>query len=68
MKNSMKRLFALVLCLTVVFAFAAVTSYAAQPLDEILNYQIVADLNEDGTVNLNIISTGRFLIQTATDP
>ena len=52
MKNSMKRLFALVLCLTVVFAFAAVTSYAAQPLDEILNYQITADLNEDGTVNL----------------
>ena len=52
MKNSIKKICTLLACFVLVFAFAAVPSFASDPLDEIVNYMIVADVNEDGTVNL----------------
>ncbi len=52
MKSSLKRAAALLCCLAVLFAFSSVCAFGATQTDEILNYVIVADVNDDGTVNL----------------
>ena len=51
MKSSIRRISALLLCLLMAMASASLV-FAATPTDEIINYVIVADVNDDGTVNL----------------
>ena len=48
-----RKLFALLLCLALLTAVLAVPALAADPTDEILNYEITAEVLEDGTVHLD---------------
>ncbi len=67
-KSSIKKVAALIACLTIVFAFAAVPSFAASPTDEILNYLIVADVNDDGTVTLQYHIDWKVLVSDGIGP
>ena len=51
MKSSIKRISALILCLLMILTSAGLC-FADAPTYEILNYVIVASVNDDGTVNL----------------
>ncbi len=48
----MKKLFPLLLCLLLLAAALVCPALADDPTDEILNYEITAEVNEDGTVSL----------------
>ena len=67
MKNSIKRIAALLLCLLMVLASASL-AFAATPTDEILNYIIVADVNDDGTVNLGYHIDWKVLVSDGIGP
>ena len=47
-----KKLFLLLLCLLLLAAVLVCPALADDPTDEILNYEITAEVNEDGTVSL----------------
>ncbi len=67
MKSSLKRISALFLCLLMILASASF-AFAASPTDEILNYAIVADVNDDGTVNLQYHIDWKVLVSDGIGP
>ncbi|MBR0416503.1 MAG: hypothetical protein IJI56_01690 [Firmicutes bacterium] len=68
MKNSFRKAAALLACFIIIFSFSAVPSFAASPTDEILNYIIVADVNDDGTVNLGYHIDWKVLVSDGIGP
>ena len=48
-----RKLFCFALALALCLALLCAAVYADDPTDEILNYEITASVNEDGSVNLD---------------
>ncbi len=67
MKSIIKKISALFLCLLIVFASASF-AFAASPTDEIINYLIVADVNDDGTVTLGYHIDWKVLVSDGIGP
>ena len=52
MQNKLKVFFSFILCVSIILSYGSLI-FASSPTDEILNYEITADVNSDASVNIH---------------